>query len=152
MIWAYKDTNPLKKASFYIPFIWLQAQWNEIHGAFHVNVKRIGGRDKDATRLSRYIVAQYCGNQDGLVRLSRSRMMYPISKMRASLLSALKNCTERYFLANKWPKMSSEEFTEKFNGWFWGTFRSAWDELIMKRQCTAFGVQFFWADGKIQRL
>ena len=53
MIWAWKDPNPAKRASFYIPFEWLQAAWKDIHGAFHVNVKRIGGEDRDARRLSR---------------------------------------------------------------------------------------------------
>jgi len=77
MIWAWRDPNPAKRASFYIPFDWLQAQWKRIHGAFHVNVKRIGEADRDARRLSRYIVAQYCGGQNALVRLSQSRLPYP---------------------------------------------------------------------------
>ena len=57
MIWAWADPDTRKKASFYIAFDWLQVQWKHIHGAFHVNVKRIGSSDTDARRLSRYIVA-----------------------------------------------------------------------------------------------
>ena len=45
MIWAWKDPDPTKRASFYVPFPWLQDSWSSLHGAFHVNVKRIGGAD-----------------------------------------------------------------------------------------------------------
>jgi hypothetical protein len=86
MIWAWRDPNPRKRSSFYIPFEWLQDAWSSLQGAFHVNVKRIGGADRDARRLSRYIVAQYCGDQNALVRLSQSRMDYPLARMRAALL------------------------------------------------------------------
>jgi hypothetical protein len=152
MIWAYKDPNPDKRASFYVPFDWLQAQWKDIHGAFHVNVKRIGTRDKDARRLSRYIVAQYCGDQDGLVRMSQSKMPYPLRLMRASLLRELRNASERYELAHEWGEMPLEEFTPRFNAWFWAMFRLAWDELVTKRYCTAFGVQLAWIDGRLERI
>lgn len=73
MIWAWKDPVPRKRASFYVPFPWLQNSWSSLHGAFHVNVERIGGADRDARALSRYIVAQYCGGQGALVRISQSR-------------------------------------------------------------------------------
>lgn len=73
MIWAWKDPDARKKASFFVPFPWLQKSWSSLHGAFHVNVKRIGGADRDARALSRYIVAQYCGDQKALVRISQSR-------------------------------------------------------------------------------
>jgi hypothetical protein len=86
--------------SFYIPFEWLQASWNSLHGAFHVNVKRIGNEDRDARRLSRYIVAQYCGGLDALVRVSRSRMEYPLPRMREALRSVLKGLPERYEYGN----------------------------------------------------
>lgn len=152
MIWAYKDPDPVKRASFYVPFERLQAHWKDIHGAFHVNVKRIGMKDKDARRLSRYIVAQYCGDQLGLVRMSQSKIPLPLAKMRAALLRALKGSTERYFLAHEWGPLSEEEFNKRFNGWFWGTFRSAWDELVMRLHCTAFGVQFAWLNGRIERV
>ena len=96
MLWAWRDPNPRKKASFYIPFDWLQKQWTGIHGAFHVRVNRMGGADRDARRLSRYIVAQYCGDQNALVRLSQSRMEVCLSRMREALYRTLKGLTERY--------------------------------------------------------
>lgn len=154
MIWAWKDPNPRKRASFYIPFDWLQEQWNGIHGAFHVNVKRIGSADKDARRLSRYIVAQYCGDQDGLVRLSQSRMAISLSRMREGLLRMLKALPERYKQARALRNegQSSKEFSRLFNGWFWAVFRNAWDDLVRGRSCEAFGVQLVWWGGELQRV
>jgi hypothetical protein len=154
MIWAWKDPNPRKRASFYVPFDWLQEQWNGIHGAFHVNVKRIGSADKDARRLSRYIVAQYCGDQDGLVRLSQSRMEVSLSRMREALLRQLRALPERYIHARALINegQSSQDFGRLFNGWFWAVFRHAWDDLVRGRSCEAFGVQLVWWGGELQRV
>ena len=152
MIWAYKDPDPRKRASFFVSFDWLQAQWNEIHGAFHVNIKRIGMKDKDALRLARYIVAQYCGDQDGLVRMSQSKMPFPLTKMRCCLLREMRNMAERYQIAHTWGEIPMEEFSRRFNSLFWGSFRSSWDELLTKRFCTVFGVQLAWLEDKIVRI
>ena len=153
MIWAWKDSDPTRKASFYVPFDWLQSSWNALHGAFHVNVKRIGGADKDARRLSRYIVAQYCGGQNALVRLSQSRMEYPFSKMRAQLLRKLKNLPERYRIGNEMQQsVGDEQMSTVFNQLLWLSFRTAWDDLVRGHSCEAFGVKFVWWDGKLQRV
>lgn len=152
MIWAWKDPDPTRKASFYVPFDWLQGAWSKLHGAFHVNLKRIGGSDKDARRLSRYIVAQYCGGQNALVRLSQSRMDYPLAKMRAELLRTVKNLPERYAigpaLAQSW---GSDELLRISNMAMWGEFRVAWDSLVKSRSCRLFGVSFVWWDGRLER-
>ena len=156
MIWAWKDPNPHKKASFYIAFLWLQEQWKDIHGAFHVNVKRIGKADQDARRLSRYIVAQYCGGQNALVRLSQSRLAIPLSRMRGQLLRALKDLPERYEAGTGVPRQEGMEgvmeFSKDFNRLMWMTFRNAWAKMLRVRSCEAFGVQFMWLDGKVQRV
>lgn len=153
MIWAWKDPNPRKRASFFIRFDWLQAAWRRIHGAFHVNVKRIGGHDRDARRLSRYIVAQYCGGQNALVRLSQSRLEYPLTRMRAELLRVVKGLPERYEFGNKLTKaVPREEFTQAFNQFLWMSFRRAWDALVRERSCEPFGVKLVWWDGKLRRL
>jgi hypothetical protein len=153
MIWAWRDPNPDKRASFYVPFQWLQGQWRDIHGAFHVNVKRIGGADLDARRLSRYLVAQYCGDQDGLVRLSQSRMEVSLTRMRQALLRALRDSSERYRYAANLPATTSlDDFSKRFNAMFWSTFRVAWDELVRTRSCEAFGVRFVWFANKLDRV
>jgi hypothetical protein len=152
MIWAWKDPNPAKRASFYVPFEWLQAAWRDIHGAFHVNVKRIGGKDRDARRLSRYIVAQYCGDQNALVRVSQSRMEFPLSRMRARLLSVLKGLPERYEFGHQIQEgLTQEQFTSMFSASLWMTFRHAWVDLVRSRSCEAFGVKLVWWDGDLRR-
>ena len=152
MIWAWRDADQTRKASFYVPFDWLQSSWSTLHGAFHVNVKRIGGADKDARRLSRYIVAQYCGGQNALVRLSQSRMEYPFSKMRAQLLRTIKNLPERYAFGNGLTEsFKGDELTQASNQFLWLAFRQAWDDLVKSRSCQAFGVTFVWWDGELRR-
>lgn len=153
MIWAWRDPNPLKRASFYIPFEWLQASWTSLHGAFHVNVKRIGNEDKDARRLSRYIVAQYCGGQEALVRLSQSRMEYPLSRMREQLRTILKGLPERYEFGNQVCQgLSFQDSATVSNTLLWSTFRKAWNKLVRARSCEVFGVTLIWLDGKLRRV
>jgi len=157
MVWAWKDPNPTKVASFYIPFDWLQAAWRDIHGAFHVNLKRIGTRDRDARRLSRYIVAQYCGGQNALVRVSQSRMSYPLPRMRAQLLAMLKGLPERYEEGGRLMKLGPAEhdieaFSQAFNQALWRTFKQTWERLVRTRSCQAYGVTFVWTDGELRRL
>jgi hypothetical protein len=152
MIWAWKDPNPLKRASFYIPFEWLQASWTSLHGAFHVNVKRIGNEDRDARRLSRYIVAQYCGGQDALVRVSQSRMEYPLPRMREALRSVIKGLPERYEYGNRnFQGMAYEEVSKASNQALWSTFRKAWNNLVRSRSCEVFGVTLVWWGGELRR-
>jgi hypothetical protein len=153
MIWAWRDPNSAKRASFFIPFDWLQAQWKRIHGAFHVNVKRIGVADRDARRLSRYIVAQYCGGQNALVRLSQSSLPIPLGRMRAALLRTVRGLPERYEQGGKLlAAFPREEFADVFGQFFWIEFRKAWTALVRTRSCKAFGVQLIWSDGTVQRL
>jgi hypothetical protein len=153
MIWAWKDPNPAKRATFYIPFEWLQAAWRDIHGAFHVNVKRIGGEDQDARRLSRYIVAQYCGDQNALVRLSQSRAPYPLARMRSQLLRVIKGLPERYEFGNRLSQgLSPGEFDRAFNQFLWSGFRRSWEALVRSRSCEAYGVTLVWWDGELRRL
>ena len=156
MIWAWKDKNTRKKASFYIPFEWLQENWKGIHGAFHVNVKRIGGADRDARRLSKYIVAQYCGGQNALVRLSQSRLPVSLPRMRRELLRALKGLPERIQAMQALPREPGmpglKELGAQQNRILYTEFRKAWEKLLRVRMCVAFGVQFAWLDGELQRV
>ena len=169
MLWAWRDPNPRKKASFYVPFEWLQEQWNGIHGAFHVRVNRVGAADRDARRLSRYIVAQYCGDQNALVRLSQSRMEVSLRRMREALYRTLKGLPERYedpenkklqeLVTQKKENKTREETDEErvpwlrlFNRYFWGVFQEAWAKMVRSGSCEGFGVQFVWWCGELQRV
>jgi hypothetical protein len=67
VVWAWRGQR-----SFYVPQAWLSSEWERIHGASIVWVSRIGGDESDRSKVSRYMVAQYCGNQSGFVRFSYS--------------------------------------------------------------------------------
>jgi hypothetical protein len=153
MIWACKVPHGHWQIRFYVDFKWLQNAWKEIHGAFHVNIKRIGGAGHDARRLSRYIVAQYCGGQNALVRLSQSKTDFPLSRARAALLSQIKGLPERYEFLNLLARsIDGEEFDRAANKFLRMHFRQAWDDLVRSRACDAYGVQFVWCDGALQRV
>jgi hypothetical protein len=153
MIWACKLPHGHWQITFRVDFKWLQDAWKEIHGAFHVNIKRVRDQDHDARRLSRYLVAQYCGGQNALVRLSQSKADFSFSKARASLLKALRGLPERFeFLQPLARSTQGEEFTRLANQFLRIHFRQAWDELVHGRICQAYGVQFAWVDGALVRV
>lgn len=142
----------MRGQSFYLPFDWLQANWKDIHGAFHVNVKRIGGSSTDARRLSRYIVSQYCGGQDGLVRLSQSKPERPLSKMREALRRTVRTMPERYEFAATISHLPPADFDVEFRKAIWRRFQAAWDSLVRVGSCELFGVQFVWLEDRLTRL
>jgi hypothetical protein len=152
LIWAWQRPEGHWQLSFYVDFRWLQDAWKDIHGAFHVHIKRIGATDKDARRLSRYIVAQYCGGQNALVRLSQSKTDFPLSRARHALLQAIKGLPERYdFLHLVSKSLSGDDFTRAANQFLRMHFREAWDSLVRARSCAAYGVTFVWADGRLEK-
>ncbi len=142
----------MKRRSFYIEFSWLQENWKDIHGAFHVNVKRIGGSSTDARRLSRYIVSQYCGDQDGLVRLSQSKPSRPLGKMREALRRVFKSMPERHEYAHTISHLSPDEFARELNRSLGQKFKAAWDQLVMTGSCELFGVKLVWFGESLERL
>lgn len=152
MIWAWKDENPLKRTSFFVPFDWLQANWLELHGAFHVNVKRIGSSSKDSRRLARYLVSQYCGDQDGLVRLSQSKPKRPMRKMREALRKEFKGMPERHEFAHTLSHLPPDEFVKELKSALWKKFQAAWDALVRVGSCELFGVQFIWFMDRLERV
>lgn len=142
----------MRGRSFYIPFDWLQENWKDIHGAFHVNVKRIGSSSKDSRRLSRYLVSQYCGDQDALVRLSQSRTDRPFAKMREALRKAVRSIPERHEFASTLSHLPPEEFRKALNKAVWQEFKTAWDSLVRVGSCQIFGVQFVWFGDQLERV
>jgi hypothetical protein len=152
MIWAWKDPKQSKRGTFYISFDWLQSQWSDIHGAFHVNIQRIRPGDLSSRRLSRYIVAQYCGGQSGLVRLSQSRAEQPFTKMRQGLLKFMRHMPERYECADHLRSLPPDSFDKAFSRFFWNEFRFGWQELAIKRFCEVFNAKLVWTTDKLERL
>jgi len=53
----------------FINKIWLRENWEEIHGAWNINIQDVSGKKED---VARYFVNQYLVNQSGFVRTSKS--------------------------------------------------------------------------------
>lgn len=142
----------MRGRSFYLDFHWLQDNWRDIHGAFHVNVKRIGSSSKDARRLSRYIVSQYCGDQDGLVRLSQSKLDRPMAPMREALRRTIKGLPERHEFASTLSHLPPDEFSQELRKALKRAFQDAWDSLVCVGSCELFGVKFIWFNNQLERV
>jgi hypothetical protein len=77
VLWAWQGSR-----SFYVPQDWLSMEWERIHGAKIVDIKRVGLTRDDQRKLTRYIVTQYCSDQRGLQRLSWSWWALPVALAR----------------------------------------------------------------------
>jgi hypothetical protein len=143
MLWAYKAS----KGAFYVPYNWLSDAWEELHGARQVWVARVGDGDSDRRRLSRYVVTQYCGGQDALVRVSQSRVGISLGNMRRAWASAARECFERYEqyqLVGAGLQWDVARLGRVCSQWFWHSYRRAWDELVTFGDCDFFGVRFVY--------
>lgn len=60
----------------YIPFEWIQDKWTIYHGAFHVNIKKVG-KVYSPSGLAGYFLTQYIGHQNAIVRYQMSRDWLP---------------------------------------------------------------------------
>lgn len=62
--WAWKAPAGYRGRPFVIPQQWISEQWQQIHGASVVWIARMGMKDKDIARVTRYVVTQYLVNQE----------------------------------------------------------------------------------------
>ena len=60
------------EGSLYVEFAWLRQQWQEIHGATRVFVKRYRKGATSRGKVSSYMVGQYMANQAAIERVSAS--------------------------------------------------------------------------------
>jgi hypothetical protein len=60
------------EGSLYVEHEWLSREWEEIHGASVVYVKRYKKGKTSRGKVSHYMVGQYMKNQDAIVRVSAS--------------------------------------------------------------------------------
>lgn len=150
MLWALAT----RRGAFYVPQSWLSEQWQEIHGAWNVHVSRISSGEKSRSNLSRYIVTQYCGGQDALVRLSQSRLGFPFAKVRRALLAAVRACTDRFLYLGRITRLGAMATPEAFGRicgqWYWLEIRQAWEELIDFGVCEFFGCKHVWFLGELR--
>lgn len=146
MLWAWKGET------FFVPFRWLQEAWKDLHGALYVNVQAVGPELDDVSRLSRYIVAQYCGGQVGLVRVSQSKCVLPLTRIRRAWFTALQGLPERYEWGGQAWHHFGEDPVREFRKAFWGVFRVGWLELLRFGSTVAHNMQFAWWDGALHRV
>ncbi len=153
MLWAWRDPRRGRRGSFYVPHGWLQEQWSGIHGAFHVNVQRVGRSGGDRRRLSAYLVTQYCAGQDALVRVSQSRLAVSLVQLRRALFAAVYGCVERYELGGRLGSVRDPLVVGRLmNQWLFSELRQAWASLLRSSWCEAFGVRWVWFAGSLERL
>jgi hypothetical protein len=69
---AYKTQEGEKGNCFYIPQTWISDNWNDIHKASYVWIKRVKKGKISQRKISCYCVSQYCANQNALEYISWS--------------------------------------------------------------------------------
>ena len=79
----------------YIPFEWIQEKWKRYHGAFHVNIKRVG-RVYSPSGLAGYFLTQYIGHQNAIKRYQMSRDWLPPGNIKKWALMKRRYCKRRY--------------------------------------------------------
>lgn len=110
LLWAFKSVNFI-----YIPQDWLSTEWDRIHGATYVWIKRVDASSRSIKKLSIYNVSQYCGNQSCFERLSWSRSAVPFP-----LAHAWNHHKRLYRVMNR----------EVLNGVPIATLYDGWEEML----------------------
>jgi hypothetical protein len=149
-----------------VDFEHLQDWWRELHGAWHVNVKRIRADSASARRVSRYVVSQYLVQQggelvDALVRTfgSRLELRLPAIRERFRELMRLHGGALRF----RWMKAAMdvdaglpwESTWREFGRLWWRMRREAWGDLLARGQCEVFGARLVllpWCGGTVEEV
>jgi len=135
VMWAWKRPHGKSRGVFYIDQEWLSQQWQDIHGAAYVFIKRYRGGKPSSTKVSRYLVSQYVSNQDALVRVSWSRLRslgFPMSRTWQQFKSI-------------WKHYHSHRVPYK-------AFIEAWEQLILARYCRLGNEQYLICDNELREL
>jgi hypothetical protein len=141
MVWAWAGDRPL-----IVEQKWLSEQWERIHGAKIVWIRRMGLEKKDIRTVSRYFALQYLANQgDALVRMSWSwrRARFAIGKGWKFMWRALRRINRRR-QAQDWRYPCDDvPFSELL---------IAWEELLSVGSCTLGSVLFVVENREIEEL
>jgi hypothetical protein len=125
-LWAFPPRNRgLRDKAVFIPQRWLSDEWQRIHGAKVVDIRRVNMRNDSRRRLSRYIVSQYCGGQSGFVRSDYTSLKWLRFSIRAT-----------------WEKLKCQWRYVKYRGVDFGVQCKAWESLVGTRSCVLGGHQF----------
>lgn len=121
----------------YIPFKWLQDTWQRVHGAFHVNVKRV--RTGTADKVAGYCLGQYITNQDGFVRMVVSKgWLYPGARAEFKALVGEKQKALGYEAGFKaavkeWTFKMYDHMRRPQKGWDWICQREMANQVVRHR-------------------
>ena len=120
----------------WIPQRWLSEEWEKIHGAYIVYIKRVNVTSNSLRRVSTYLVSQYLAGQRGVVRVSWSW-----KRARVQVVKAWKFLYKEYRIRSReytWMGMNKDTVTLTFR-----ELLKAWDEVLFKGWCVLAGRLFF---------
>lgn len=67
-IWAVDSKRPV-----YFPYAWLSSEWEKIHGAWNVHIRRAKAGRRHQQNIARYCASQYLAGQSSIAHCSYSR-------------------------------------------------------------------------------
>jgi hypothetical protein len=133
VLWAFPPhTRGMREKAVFIPQAWLSAEWERIHGARIVDIRRVKMSAGSGRRLSRYIVSQYCGGQSDFVRSDYTHPKWLGFSIRAT-----------------WAALKQEWRIVKYRGVDFGQLCKAWEALVRSRSCLLGGYQYAIWQGKL---
>jgi len=124
-----------RSARFLCSVEWIREAWEDVHGARQFRVVPVRAGASSIRKLSRYIVSQYIGGQDALIRSSGSRLELCSAKLRAAFLRLVMSDPARY--AQGFPV--TDEGIRNMRRHWWFTFRVGWESLVTRGQAWVFG-------------
>ena len=132
----------------------LRSWWEELHGARQINIKLVGSGESDVRRVTGYIVTQYVGGQDALVRMSGSRAYLPLAKLRQEWRRFVFGAAARYLVEVKKPDEAGDDWDEaRARRWeWWRVYRVGWDSLLSRGSFSLWGVSYILFCGSIDRV
>ena len=124
-----------RSGRFLVSVEWIRRVWQDLHGARQFRIVPVRAGKASSRRLSRYIVSQYVGGQDALVRMSGSLMSGASSRERREFLRVVMGDARRY--SQGFP--CSDEGVAAMRRHWWFTFRVGWESLISTGMAWVFG-------------
>jgi hypothetical protein len=128
LVWAIKHDRAV-----YIPQVWLSDEWNKIHGAHRVWIKRFENKKNSIRNVARYFVGQYLGGQSAIKRVSWSWWRSRVAIGKA--WSQFKKILGEGDFSNPWAGLHwrVRQISK------WNKFK-AWEELLSEGWCAIAGI------------
>jgi hypothetical protein len=133
-----------RSARFLVAVEWIRQAWHEIHGARQFRIVPVRRGPKSIRHLSRYIVSQYIGGQDALIRQSGSRLAGKLPELRRAFLRLVMSNVLRYVGLGvqlqgciSWEE--KEEAGLRARREWWKCFRVGWESILSSGHAVVFG-------------